>query len=164
MSELDNDNYVYMVANTAANELKIIEGGPDNAIYVEKGTYISPVFDTASIDMSTLTRAFNRFVADVVKPISTSISFQTAVSQAVGGVCPTGESSYIFLGPSRTSAETDVFTTSFTGATTIDGIIPLLTSGNYTNPGRCFRYKIYLSTTDQLYTPAMNKIMWNYSR
>lgn len=163
VSELDNDNYVYMVANTTANELKIIEGGPDNAIYVEKGTYVSPVFDTASIDLNTLTRAFNRFVSDIIKPVNTTIAFQTAVTQAVAGSCPTAESAYVFLGPNRTSAETDVFTTPTTGTTTLEGLIPLLVNGNYSNPGRCFRYKIYLSTLDQLYTPVINKVMWNYS-
>lgn len=164
VSELDSDNYVYMVANTTANELKIIEGGPDNAIYVEKGTYISPVFDTASIDLNTLTRAFNRIVSDIVKPIKTEVAFQTAVTQAVGGVCPTSESMYTFLGPGRTSDVTDIFSTTATGTTKLEGLIPLFINGNYSNPGRCFRYKIYLSTLDQMYTPVINKVMWNYSQ
>lgn len=164
VSELDNDNYVYMVANNTVNELKIIEGGPDSAIYVSDGTYVSPVFDTASVDLSTVTRAFNRFIANIVQPANTIIEFQTAVAYASGSGCPTDESAYTFLGPGNTSARADTFKTATTGSVALDGLIPLATAGLYANPGRCFRYKVYLHTNDQRITPELNSFIWNYSQ
>lgn len=164
VSELDSDNFVYMIANTTLNELKIIEGGPDNAIYVASGTYVSPVFDTASLDASTLNRAFNRFLADIVQPAGTSIGFQMAVAQASGGVCPTSIGSYQFLGPNKTTDVDDLFKSMNNGSFALDGLIPLLTSGSYSNPGRCFRYKAYLTSSEQTATPELQRMIWNYSQ
>jgi hypothetical protein len=55
VSEADGDNYVYMVANTTVNELKIIQGGPDGT-YLDTGTMESTPLDvgysTASISVA----------------------------------------------------------------------------------------------------------------
>jgi type II secretory pathway pseudopilin PulG len=157
VSELDNDNYVYMVTNTSDHQLKIIEGGPDSALFVSNGTYESPAFDTASIDGSLALRAYNRILANVVQPTNTSIQLQVAIAPAVGGGC--SGSTYNYIGPDGTASTKYTVT-----GTTITGLTPLLSVGNYQNPGRCFRYKLFLSTTDQMVTPELDDITWNYSQ
>jgi hypothetical protein len=157
VSELDNDNYVYMIANTTVKELKIIQGGPDNAIYVTNGTFTSKPFDTASVDGSQSLRAFNRFLANLVLPTNTTLTLQTAVAAAVNNSCT--NASYSFAGPDGTAS------TQYTATgSAMTGIIPLLTAGSYQNPGRCFKYKVSLGTTDQTQTPVLNDMTWNYSQ
>lgn len=160
VSEADGDNFVYMVANTPDKQLKIIQGGPDNAIYDASGTFESQTFDTASVDGSSLNRAFNRFVADISQPVNTSVQLQTAVAPAINNNC-SGVSFY-YVGPDGTP------NTKFTpSGSTIAGLIPLvdyLPTNNYQNPGRCFRYKAFLSTLDQTLTPSLYDITWNYSQ
>jgi type II secretory pathway pseudopilin PulG len=157
VAEADFENYVYMVANTQTNELKIIEGGPDNAIYVTNGTFESKPFDTATVDGNTALRAYNRFLANVTLPTNTTLELQTAVAAIGTNGC--SNAAYSYVGPDGTSA------TKFHATTTpfID-LMPLLTSGNYLNPGRCFKYKLFLSTTDQMVTPVFSDITWNYSQ
>ena len=160
VSEADGDNFVYLVANTTQKQLKVIEGGPDNAIYDASGTFESQTFDTASVDGSNLNRAFNRILADISQPTNTTIQLQTAVAPAVNNSC--NGVTFNYVGPDGTS--NSYFTAS--GAT-IAGIIPLadyIPNSNYDNPGRCFRYKAYLSTTDQTITPIMDDITVNYSQ
>ncbi|HSX09694.1 MAG TPA: hypothetical protein VLF93_06065 [Candidatus Saccharimonadales bacterium] len=160
VSEADGDNYVYLVANTAQKQLKIIEGGPDNAIYDSSGTFESKTFDTASVDGSTLDRAFNRLLSDISQPTNTTIKIQTAVAPAVNNSC-TGVT-FNYVGPDGTS--NSYFTPS---GSTISGIIPLgdyIPASNYDNPGRCFRYKVYLSTLDQTITPKLLDLFVNYSQ
>ena len=162
VSEADNDNYVYMVANTNVNELKIVQGGPDNAIYVANGTYESQAFDTASVDGSLALRAFNRFLATIVQPANTSIKIQTAVAPA--GPTDCSDATYSFVGPNGTTDTSDTFSTDTVGTSSLSGLIPLKNVGDYQNPGRCFKYKLYLSTTDQTQTPELDDITWNYSQ
>jgi len=160
VSEADGDNFVYMVANTPDKQLKIVQGGPDNAIFVSNGTFESQTFDTASVDGSSLNRAFNRFVADIFQPVNTTIQLQTAVAPAVNNSC--NSVTFNFVGPDGTTNST--FTPS---GSTIAGLIPLadyIPAENYVNPGRCFRYKAFLSTLDQTLTPVLYDITWNYSQ
>jgi hypothetical protein len=146
VSEDDGDNFVYMVANTQINELKIIQGGPDGT-YMDSGTYESAVFDPG------YQAAFNRFVSTATVPGSTSVQFQVAGADQVSGSC--AAATYNFLGPDGTSG------TFFTSA---GGQIPLDDNGSgYENPGRCFKIKAYLSTTDYDVTPIVNDISVNYS-
>jgi hypothetical protein len=157
VSELDGDNYVYMVANTNVNELKIIQGGPDNAIYVASGTFESPTFDTNTAGLPS--SVFNRWLATVDVPSQTSISAQIAVAPAVSGSC-TGVNPFPFLGPDGTAS------TYFTASNaSISAAIPFgnYLSNTYQNPGRCFRYKTSLSTLDQTQTPILYDATWNYS-
>ncbi len=160
VSEADYDNYVYMVANTTANELKIIQGGPDNAIFMPSGTFESQVFDTASVEPSTILRAFNRLLANIIQPTNTSVKIQVGLKGLSNGSCPT--SGYTYIGPdgSDTSYYTPV-------TTVISDKIPFgsFMSGAFVNPERCFRYKVTLeSLTDQTVTPVLQDITWNYSQ
>jgi len=146
--EADSDTFVYMVANTSVNELKIIQGGPDGR-YFDSGTIESATYD---VGYST---AFNRFTATVSRPSGTDIGWQFAVADPVAGSC-TG-ASYVFTGPGGTSASTDLYTA--TGSAILwnnDGT-------GYENPGRCFRYKGYFTTTDYNATPQLNDITVNLS-
>jgi len=63
LSEADGDKFVYLIANTTSNELKIIQGGPDGN-YLDSGTY-----ESAVIDMGT-SATFNRFYVSANLPAS----------------------------------------------------------------------------------------------
>ena len=161
VTEADGDNFVYLVANTPDHQLKIIQGGPDNAIYDASGTFESQTFDTASVDGSSLNRAFNRILADISQPTNTTIQLQTAVAPANSNNNCNGVT-FSYVGPDGTA--NTYFNAS--GAN-IAGIIPLadyLQTSNYDNPGRCFRYKAFLSTTDQTITPVLDDLTVNYSQ
>lgn len=148
VSEADGDNFVYMVANTSVNELKIIQGGPDNAIYSASGTLTSSIFDTG------FTSSVNRYSASMTIPANTSIGYQFAIADPVSGSC--SGSTYNYLGPDGTAS---TYYTATNGAIlqSAAGI------GGYKNPGRCLRYKSFFSTTDQQYTPVLNDILINYA-
>ncbi len=162
VSEADYENYVYMVANTTDNELKIIQGGPDNAIYLPSGTFESQPFDTASVDASTVLRTFNRMLANIIQPATTSVKIQVAVRPITGSSCSLSSNDYKYVGPD--GSETSFYTSA---NSIISDKIPF---GNYygsayINPERCFRYKVYLeSPTDQRLTPVLQDITWNYSQ
>lgn len=150
--ESDGDAYSYIVTGDAAAEFKIIEGGPGGQ-YASSGTFESRTFDPGA-----QTTNYNRFIANISKPSQTDIALQVAVADTVGGSC-TGVS-YPFVGPDKTS---NTFFTS-TNGTTIEGQIPADNDGTgFENPGRCFRYKAFLSTTDSSQTPVLYDITVNYS-
>lgn len=162
VSEADYENYVYMVANNKLNELKIIQGGPDNAIYLPSGTFESQPFDTSFVDSSTVLRTFNRLLANVTQPASTSIKAQVAVRGLSSGSCPTSSASYTYVGP---NGDPSLFFTP--SSSIIEGAIPFgsYLSNAFTNPERCFRYKVTLeSPTNQTQTPVLHDITWNYSQ
>lgn len=146
VTEADTDNYVYMVANTNLNELKIIEGGPDNAIYVASGTFESQAFDSTGDSM------FNRFFSTSTVPANTTLSYQVAVADAVSGSC--SGATYNFVGPDGTE------NTFFTSPTELPKNSD---SSGYENPGRCMRYKVYMSSTSQQQTPVLFDFGVNYS-
>lgn len=152
VSELDGDNYVYMVANSTENELRIIQGGPDNAIYVADGTYESPTYDAGS------SAAFNSFSATVNKPAATTLQLQVATAPPVSGSC-TG-ASFTFVGPNGDPSQ--YFEPS---GSVLNGTIPFgsYVSSAYQNPGRCFRYKAWMGTSDQTQTPTLYDFTANYS-
>ena len=146
--EPDGDAYTYIVTGDASSEFKIIEGGPGGN-YASSGDFTSSAFDATS------SAAFNRFDVSVNRPISTDIKFQVAVSQAVSGSC--SGSIFNFVGPNATSSA--FFTTTATlGVQSFSYPIPSII-----NPGRCFKYKAYLSTTDPLSTPIFYDMTGNYS-
>lgn len=142
--------YSYIITGDSSSELKIILGGAGGQ-YSAAGTFISRPFDVNSVGLTQT--AFNRFDATFSQPPQTSIGFQVAVANAVSNSC-TG-ASYTFLGPNKTSLVTDLFTN--------DGGIPLLTSGSYVNPGRCFKYKVYFTSSDPTQTPELYDFTVNYS-
>jgi len=145
LTEADGDKFVYLIANTTSNELKIIQGGPDGN-YLDSGTYESAVIDMGAA------ATFNRFYADANLPAQTSIQYQIAIAAPVSGSCT--NASYVFIGPDGTS------NTKFaTGSA-----IPLAAGGNgFINPGECLKYRAYLSTTNYNTTPTLLDISFNYS-
>lgn len=136
IAEADGDKYVYLVGNSGTNDLKIIQGGPDGP-FLDAGTYESSTVDLGS------NVTFNRF--DVVEhiPANTSIEYQLAITDPVSGSC--NGVTFSFVGPDGTAS-----TKFATGSA-----IPLGTGGFLKNPGRCMRYKAYLSTTDYNVTPTV---------
>lgn len=148
VSEADGDNFVYMVANTPDKQLKIIQGGPDNAIYATSGILTSSIFDSG------YTSAVNRYTSTMTLPANTSIGYQFAVADAVSGSC--SGATYNYLGPDGTAA-------SYYTATTAAILQSPTSIGGYKNPGRCVRYKSFFSTADQTNSPVLSDILINYA-
>lgn len=144
--EADNDKFAYMVSSTGANELKIIQGGPDGS-YLDSGTYESTTLDIGK------KVAFNRLAANTTLPANTTLTYQIAAADAINNSCNGVTFSYI--GPDGTS------NTYFPPS---GGAIPLITSGNFNNPGRCIRYKAFLTTTNYNVTPQLLDVSINYSQ
>jgi type II secretory pathway pseudopilin PulG len=146
VSELDSDNYVYMVANTTLNELKIIEGGPDDAIYVSNGSFESQVFNATQESM------FNRFFATSTIPSNTTLTYQVAIQKPINGSCL--GVTYSYVGPDGTG--NTYFTT--------PGELPRSNDGSgYENAGQCMRYKVFMNSTNQQQTPVLYDFGVNYS-
>ncbi len=148
--EADSDSFVYMVANTQVNELKIIQGGEDGT-YVASGYFESAPFDAGPGK----TVMFNRAIADVTVPEGTAFSYKVATygdgTQSCNSYSP------IFLGPMGTTGSDDVYTT--------NGPIPYsgLTLPNQ-NPARCFKYRAeFTSDSSRDRTPVLNSFTVNYS-
>jgi type II secretory pathway pseudopilin PulG len=150
VSEADGDNFVYMVANTTEKQLKIIEGGPDTGLYLTPGTFESDPF------LATGSAAFNYISATVSQPANTNIKLQVASSAIVSGSCT--DAAYTYVGPDGT--DTTYFTPT---GTAIGNTIPFGTIGGYQNPNQCFRYKVYLDTTDTNQTPVLQDVTVKYS-
>lgn len=148
VTEADLDNYVYMVANTNEKQLKIIQGGPDGK-YFDSGTIESSTFDVG------YTTAFNRISANFTTPSNTSVQFQFASADAVSGSC--NGVTFNFLGPDGTS------NTYYPGIGSGSALLLNDDGVGYENPGRCFRYKAFLSTTDYNTTPTLSDVTINYS-
>lgn len=144
--EQDGDAYSYIVTGDSSSEFKIIEGGPGGSQYADSGTFESQIFDVGS------SAAFYRAGATVTKPSGTDITYQVAVADKVGGACING--TYVYVGPDGTSST--FFQT--------EGTIPMSDdAADYENPGSCFRYKAYLSTTDSSKTPILHDMTVYYS-
>jgi len=150
VSEADGDNFVYMVANTMEKQLKIIQGGPDNGIYVPSGTF------TSQVHQFSYSTAFNNFNVNINQPAQTTIKAQVAVASPVAGSC--AGATFNYVGP---NANPGLYFTSV--GNTISGVIPFESAGSYQNPNRCFKYKLYLDTTDFNQTPTLNNVTVNYS-
>ena len=149
--EADGNAFSYIVTGDADAEFKIIEGGPGGS-YATSATFESQTFDSG------YATAFNRVIANVSQPALTTIRMQVAVTSAVSGSCPASSSSYSYLGPGGDSGQ---YFTPSNGV--ITALVPLITSGNYINPGRCFRYKVFLDTTDSGQSPVFYDANVNYS-
>lgn len=146
--ESDGDAYSYIVTKDIDNEFKVIEGGPGNQ-YVDDGT-----FESRPIDIGYST-AFNYIIFDTVLPVATSVSYQVAVADAKNGSCEEAAGvTYDFLGPDGTA---DTF------YSTEGSIFMNNDNIGYENPGRCFKYKVFLHTDDTLSTPVFREAIINYS-
>lgn len=142
--EPDGDAFTYIITGDSNAELKIISGGPGGA-YATSGIFESRTFD------ATNSAAFNKFQATITKPTSTDLTFQIGIADAAD--C--NSASYTFVGPDGTSG---------TYFTTPTSPIPFNDDGaGFENPGRCMRYRAYLSTSDRNQTPVLSDITINYS-
>jgi len=142
--------YSYIISGDASSELKIILGGAGGE-YSSAGTFVSSPFDVTTVGLNET--AFNRFEATYNQPPQTAIGFQVAVADAVNNSCT--NALYSFVGPNRTTDITDLFGGS--------GSIPLMDSGDYHNPGRCFKYKVYFTSGDVTQSPELEDFTVNYS-
>ncbi|OGG03583.1 hypothetical protein A2W14_03330 [Candidatus Gottesmanbacteria bacterium RBG_16_37_8] len=142
--ESDGDAFSYIITGDTNWELKIIEGGPGGQLS-PSGDFESAPFDAGG------EVAFNRIDFTVDIPSQTTFNLQVAVTNAINNNCD--EAVYTFVGPDGQGSS---FYTS-------DGAIPEIQSGNYTNPGRCFKYKTFFSTSDSGYTPVLKDVTVNYS-
>lgn len=144
--ESDNDAYSYAVTNNASAEFKLIVGGPGGS-FVDDGIFTSQAY-TASTSA-----VFNRIIPDVTLPPTTTARFQVAVASQVNNNCT--NANYVFVGPDGT------------GTTFFDqngGAIPFDSDNQgFENPGRCLKYKVFLTTGDITATPTVNSVSFNFS-
>lgn len=148
--------FSYIITNNSAAELQVIQGGPGGQL-ATSGTFESPIFDTQTVGLSST--MFNRFVADISQPGQpglTTIKMQVAVAAPVSSSCT--NATYNYVGPNGDSNA--YFTT--TGSSII-GSVPFGTYGSFINPNECYRYKFYLNTSDNNYTPVLYDITTNFS-
>lgn len=143
--EEDDDAYSYVVTADSNAEFKVIEGGPgyDDPL---SGWYESAPFDASRAS------AFNRLIIEDLLPTGTSSQYQVAVSNPDDGNCENAD--YTFVGPDGT---VDSYYNE-------NGPLPLTnTADHYNNPGKCFRYKVFLETINREHTPILESILVNYS-
>lgn len=143
--EADGDAYSYSITGDGTSELKIIEGGPGGAAGRE-GTFESAMFNAGT------SVAFNRLSFSATTPNQTEVKLQLAGSDPVDGSC-TG-STFSYVGPDGTSGSF------FTAA----AAIPLSDDvTGYENPSQCWRYKVFLTSTDVTQSPVVSDVTLNYS-
>lgn len=148
--------YSYIITGDATTELKIIEGGPgvSGSDYYLTGTFVSQVFDAATIATGSSSVAFNRIHAGVTEPTSQStVKLQFAAADPVGGSCT--NATYLYVGPDGTPGT--YFASS--DGTTISGVLSVSDDGvGYENPGRCFRYRAEFVTPDSTLTAVLSDV------
>ncbi|MEI6327047.1 MAG: LamG domain-containing protein [Candidatus Roizmanbacteria bacterium] len=104
--------------------------------------------------------------AEVNEPTDTDIQVRVATrNEATDGsdICPTSESEYTFVGPAGTTDASDYFNAT---NSTISGIIYAGTTGNYVNPARCLRYKVYMKSLNAFPSgsqPTLSSIRFTYA-
>ncbi len=147
-SILQNDGYAYsyVVTGDTNAELKIVLGGAGGQ-FSSSGTFTSAPLDPGS------SVSYNYFKPTFNQPNQTSIQFQVAVTDPVNNSCT--NANYSFVGPNGTTDPSDRFSD--------EGPIPAISSGNYNNPGRCFKYRAFLSTNDYTVAPILYDVLVNYS-
>lgn len=145
--EDDGDAFSYIITGDANSELKIIRGGAGGGNYQSTGQFESSTFDATTLV------AFNRFFSTTVKPSLTDIIYQVAATDVNPATGNCTGATFAYVGPDGTSGT--YFATS--------SAIPTSITGSYKNPARCFRYKAFLSTTDQTQSPVLYDMTVNYS-
>lgn len=145
----DGRVFAYILTDNASQEFQVVLGGPGGGQFASTGTYTSTPFDALTNSF------FNRFSASISQPNQTNISVQVAVAQAVSNSC--SSALYTFVGPTGTSSYFNAV------GSTISGQIPFSATGNYVNPGRCFKYKVFFTSNDSTLTPILDDMTINYS-
>jgi type II secretory pathway pseudopilin PulG len=146
VTEPDSDTFAYIITGDTSNELKVVQGGPDG-YYFDSGIYESSVFDVG------YETVFNRLSATFNEPNNTQVRFQVAIADGVAGSC--NGASYSFVGPDGTAG---------TYFENVNNTLPFSDdSAGYENPGRCIKYRAYLSTSDYNATPQVRDVTVNYS-
>lgn len=149
VQETDGDKYAYAMSKAISAELKIIKGGIGGQWhYASSGTYESQIFDlNTNVAINTISWTYTT-------PVGTSLKFKVAVAKAVAGSC--AGANYVYVGPVKTDPNSYFTTTPSAVPLDADGV-------GYENPGRCFRYKAFLATTNPSLTPVLNTFSFNYS-
>ncbi|MEX0895518.1 MAG: hypothetical protein WDZ94_01105 [Patescibacteria group bacterium] len=143
--EEDGDAFSYIVTEDSSNEFKAILGGPGGQ-FIDEGIFESRIFDAGHAT------AFNYSIADFVRPANTAASYQIGVANPDDGNCATADYQYVGAdGTSNTfyADEGPIFWGS--------------TGGDYMNPGKCFKYRVYFDTDDSGATPILQSMTINYS-
>lgn len=143
--ESDGDAYSYILTGSSNAEFRIVTGGPGGN-YASEGIYESATFEPG------YSAAFNRVYPTFSQPAGTEIRFQIGVANQINNSC-TGVP-FTFVGPDGTTS------TYYTNGEAI--VFKGITAG-YNNPGKCFRYRAYLSTTNSSASPVFEEISINYS-
>lgn len=149
--EKDGDAYSYIITGEANNQFKIIQGGLGGQ-FASSGTFESAVYDAGS------SVAFNQFTATLAQPLQTQLQLQVASFPPAGNSC--GSASYAYVGPSGSSSAYFIPASSTSATFSIPAGIY---NGSFQNPGRCFRYKLLLTTNDFTQTPLLYDATVNYS-
>jgi len=144
-----NTAYSYIITGEDNNQFKIIRGGEGGGGYQTSGTFESSILSTQ------YPSAFNKFSASL-SPQGQSIKMQLAAAAPVNNSCT--QATYNYVGP---NGEANQYFTPV--GNTISGTVPFGSYGNYANPNRCFRYKVFFETTDPYMTPVFNDFTLNYS-
>lgn len=157
--ESDGDTFSYIVTNDATTELKIIEGGAGaggGGNYSDSGIYESSTFDSG------YQTAFNYFSSLVTQPSQTTLRMQIAIAESINESC--SNVTFTYIGPDTSNPPASLLNSYFTPVNNeISSSIPTTSVNTYSNPGRCIRYKVFLTTSDSTQTPVFNEVNINYS-
>jgi len=148
--------YSYIITGDAGTEFKIIEGGPGGAA-AANGTFESQTLDVCAAPFFLCYNVgFNHLTANVYKPNGTAVEFQVGVSDCTGA--------FTFIGPDPADRLNSHFTATGSGDVTLEAVVPFVGSiSGYKNPGRCFRYKAFLTTNDTNTSPYIYDVTVNFS-
>lgn len=142
--QADGYAYSYVVTGDTNAELKIILGG-SGGTFSNNGTFTSAPIDPGN------SVVYNYFTPSFIEPVGTQVRFRVAVAQPVNNNCD--DPTYTFVGPDGTESSY------YDG----EGAIPYNLIGTFSNPGRCFKFRAYLSTSDYTSSPILYDVTVNYS-
>ena len=152
-SILQSDGYAYsyIVTGDTNAELKIILGGAG------AGNNFSPagIFESATFDAGKES-AWNSLSSTSTVPPQTTLQFKFSAKDGVNNSCSAiAFDNGDFVGPDGQGSS---FFPSAGGFIAFDN-----DGSGYENPGRCMRYRAYLTTSDSTQTPVIYDVSINYS-
>lgn len=155
--------FSYIITDNASAEFQIIQGGPGSTVSTS-GTFTSSTFDPCAPPLGYCNGStFNWLSADVTQPLSggNQVQLQVAVATPIPATNSCTGVTFTYIGPLGTTG--DYYQSTTQGTSQITGAIPFSGPGTYLNPGRCFSYKAFLSTTDLAQQPTLYDVNINYS-